>query len=258
MSNDIKKKNKKRIIIYFLMIIFILMFIFSGKQIIDYIINSKENEKISDEISKYIKVDTLDGTKEGMNNEEKFNVDFNSLKTRNLDVVGFLKVNGTNIESIIVQGKDNSYYLSHNFEKKPNKGGWMFADYRNKFDGSDKNIIIYGHNMRDGSMFATLKNILNREWQEIEENKYVTFVTENENLTYEVFSVYQIEDEDYYITTDFNDDTSFEDFINKIKSRSRKDFNVEVTSKDQILTLSTCANDNKYRVVLHARKIANN
>ena len=193
-----------------------------------------------------------------MNNEEKINVDFNSLKTRNSDVVGFLKVNGTNIESIIVQGKDNSYYLSHNFEKKSNKGGWMFADYRNKFDGSDKNIIIYGHNMRDGSMFATLKNILNREWQEKEDNKYVTFVTENENLTYEVFSVYQIEDEDYYITTDFSDDADFEDFINKIKSRSRKDFNVEVTSEDQILTLSTCANDNKYRVVLHARKIENN
>ena len=67
---------------------------------------------------------------------------------------------------------------------------FSFADYKNKFDGTDKNIIIYGHNRRDGSMFYTLKNILNKEWYEKEENLKVKFITEKEETIYQVFSVY--------------------------------------------------------------------
>ena len=132
--------------------------------------------------------------------------------------------------------------------------GWIFADYKNKVDGTDKNLVIYGHNMRDDSMFGSLKNILNDDWHNEEENKYVTFVAENDNSIYEVFSVYQVADEDYYITTDFKDN-EFNDFIKTIKSRSKFDFGVDVNENDNILTLSTCANNNKYRVVLHAKKI---
>ena len=88
-----------------------------------------------------------------------------------------------------------------------------------------------------------------------EDNKYITLVTENETQTYEVFSVYQIEAEDYYIKTKFNTEKEFEKFLQTIKKRSIKDFNVDISKKDTILTLSTCANNNKYRVVLHAKKI---
>ena len=149
----------------------------------------------------------------------------------------------------------NIYYLKHNFNKESNSAGWIFADYKNKVDGTDKNLVIYGHNMRDDSMFGSLKNILNDDWHNEEENKYVTFVTENDNSIYEVFSVYQVADEDYYITTDFKDN-EFNDFIKTINSRSKFDFDVDVNENDNILTLSTCANNNKYRVVLHAKKIS--
>ena len=108
--------------------------------------------------------------------------------------------------------------------------------------------------MKNGSMFSSLKNILTKDWQETEENMYVTFITEHEVLTYRVFSVYQIEVEDYYTTTAFNN-KGFQKFIDKIKSRSKKNFNVEVKSEDQILTLSTCADNDKYRIVLHAVKL---
>jgi Uncharacterized protein conserved in bacteria len=108
--------------------------------------------------------------------------------------------------------------------------------------------------MRDDSMFGSLKNILNDDWHNEEENKYVTFITENDNSIYEVFSVYQVAEEDYYITTDFKDN-EFNDFIKTIKSRSKFDFDVDINENDNILTLSTCANNNKYRVVLHAKKI---
>lgn len=157
-------------------------------------------------------------------------------------------------EEVIVKTEDNSYYLTRNFEKQQNAAGWIFTDYRNKFDGSDKNIIIYGHNRRDGTMFGSLQNILKEEWYNNSENMTITLDTENEESTYQVFSIYKTEVEDYYIKTSFKDDAEYEEFINKLKSRSIKDFNVELTKDDQILTLSTCANNNKYRIVLHAKK----
>lgn len=88
-------------------------------------------------------------------------------------------------------------------------------------------------------------------------NKYVTFVSRktNENIKYEVFSIYQIEKEDYYIQTNFNGEDAYNSFLNTITNRSVKDFNVDITTDDEILTLSTCANDNTYRVVLHARRV---
>ena len=103
-------------------------------------------------------------------------------------------------------------------------------------------------------MFGTLKNILNKDWQENEDNRFITFITENEESTYEVFSVYQIEAEDYYMKVDFAKG-EFKKYIDSMKLRSRYDFNVKVSENDSILTLSTCANDNKYRVILHAKKV---
>ena len=244
-------KSKNSTIAYVFILIFIAIFIFSAIQIIKYIKNSKENEKILEEISKYITINSSEDGEE----QDKIHIDFNSLKEKNSDTIGYLKVNGTDIESVVVQAEDNSYYLSHNFDKNNNNAGWIFADYRNKFDGTDRNIVIYGHNMKNGTMFSSLKNILNNDWQEAEENKYITFITENKASTYEVFSIYTIENEDYYITTSFKDDEEFQNFIDKIKSRSIKNYETKVTSEDQILTLSTCANDNKYRVVLHSKLI---
>ena len=108
--------------------------------------------------------------------------------------------------------------------------------------------------MRDDSMFGTLKNVIKEDWYNNEKNKYVTLITEKENIKYEVFSTYQIETEEYYIQTNIND-SDYNEFIQKIKSRSVNDFGVDVSNEDSILTLSTCANNNKYRVVLHAKRV---
>ena len=244
-----KVKTNKNLIPNIILIFFIILFVFSGFKIIMWFLNNRENKKIAEEISQAITIN-----EENVEEKEKYKVDFQTLKEKNSDTVGFLKVNGTNIEYTVVKGTNNSYYLKHNFNKESNSAGWIFADYKNKVDGTDKNLVIYGHNMRDDSMFGSLKNILNDDWHNEEENKYVTFITENDNSIYEVFSVYQVADEDYYITTDFKDN-EFNDFIKTIKSRSKFDFGVDVNENDNILTLSTCANNNKYRVVLHAKKI---
>ena len=176
-----------------------------------------------------------------------------SLRKTNPDVVAWVKVNNMQIEYPVVQAKDNDYYLTRNIKREYNGAGWIFADYRNSLDGTDKNIVLYGHNRKDGSMFGDLKDSQTPEWNENEDNQYIVYITPDEKCNYEVFSVYNVGEEDYYITTKFRGG-EFERFINKLKSRSVCDFGVEVSEDDSILTLSTCAGPD-YRTVLHAKKV---
>ncbi|MBQ2938017.1 MAG: class B sortase [Clostridia bacterium] len=243
--------NKKVLALSILRLLFLIALIISIIYIVKWYIDSKQNKVLEEKISKTIVMENIEN-EEAQNT--KYKVDFARLKEINNETVAWLKVNGTDIESTVVKSNNNSYYLNHNFEKKYNSAGWIFADYRNKFDGTDKNIVIYGHNMKDNSMFGTLKNILKEEWYNNEENYIVNLITENEEQKYEVFSIYQIKSEDYYIDTDFKNN-EFENFVETLKNRSVKNFNLGIASEDSILTLSTCANNNKYRVVLHAKKV---
>ena len=261
MAKHYKPTNKLIIILLIFKIFFIILLIISVRYIIKWFIDSKQNETIKNKISEAIIENSL--IDEENKNEQiidetsenkDYEIDFNKLKEINQQVVAWLKVKGTNIEYPVVQANDNSYYLKNNLDKKYNIGGWIFADYKNKLDGTDKNIVIYGHNMRDNSMFGSLKNILNEEWYNNEENHIIDFITEEKHEKYKVFSVYQIKAEDYYINTDF-ENINFENFIITLKNRSINDFNEEVFLEDSILTLSTCGNNNKYRIVLHAKKI---
>ena len=247
-----KSSNKfKKIIIKILLIVFISIMIFSGIEIFKWL---KENKKNNDMIKN---IQDAISTDKNIDNIDKYNVDFQILKKENSDTIAWLKVNGTDIDYPVVKTTNNDFYMTHSFDKSYNSAGWVFMDYKNRLDGTDKNMVIFAHNRRDGSMFGTLKKILNEEWQSNKDNLMIPFITENENSKYQVFSVYRIEKEDYYITTNFGNDAEFQKFIDKTKSRSIKKFGVEVTTDDHILTLSTCADNNKYRVVLHAKKVTN-
>ena len=232
-----------------MLITFIILLALSITKINKWKKDNEENNFIKDEIHETAIIqDNVEG-------DNTYKVDFASLKEKNSDVVGWLKVPGTNVEYSVVKANNNDYYLTHNFNKEYNSSGWIFADYNNKVDGTDKNLVIYGHNVKDNSMFGSLKNIINEEWYNNEENYNIIFMTENANEIYRVFSVYKIEVEDYYIQTKFSNGKTFGNFVKTIKDRSIKNFNEEVSAEDNILTLSTCANNNKYRIVLHAKKI---
>lgn len=238
------KKRRINLLRFLILIVFIVMFLVSGFHILKWIRENKKNKNIKEDILSNI---TL--------KENEIVVDFNELKKTNSNTVAWLKVENTNIEYPVVKGKDNSFYLTHSFDDNYNSAGWIFADYKNKFDGTDKNIVIFGHNRRDGSMFGTLQNALGKKWYTNENNKYIILITENKSYKYEVFSVYKIKDEDYYITTGFDNNDEFKEFIETLKNRSKYDFGNTVEKWDKILTLSTCDNNNKYRVVLHAKRI---
>ena len=249
MGKHYKPKNKKIVVLSIIRIIFFITLLVSVIYIIKWYIDSKQNEMLEEKVSEAIIVEDIEN-----NTTNEYKIDFEKLKSVNNQVVAWVRVKGTQVEYPIVQAKDNNYYLKRNLDKKYNVGGWIFADYKNKLDGTDKNIVIYGHNMKDDSMFGSLKNILNEEWYNNQENYVIDFINENEEQKYQVFSVYKIEKEDYYINTEFKNN-EFEEFIDTLKNRSIKDFNIDISPEDSILTLSTCAENNKYRVVLHAKRI---
>lgn len=237
-------KNKKNFL-NLILIIFLISIIMCAYNILNWFKNNAYTEKLMEDISSAVTIDNA-------NKENIYKVNFEKLKATNSDTVAWIKVNGIDVEYPVVKYTDNDFYLSHSFDKTSNGAGWIFADYRNKIDGTDKNIIVYGHNRRNGSMFATLKNILNKSWYENEENRKIIFVTEQGQFEYQVFTVYQIEEENYDTTVSFSTDKQFITYIENAKKRSVYDFNVDVKSNDSILTLSTCANDNRYRIVLQA------
>lgn len=253
-----KRKVKGRLkpwVIITLSIIFLTCVIYSSYQIITWKQHVDENEKIQENIED--KIIVIEPEPEKKEQEPEYQIDFKALKDTNSDTIAYIKVNNTNIDYIVVKGSDNSYYLKHNFKKKWNVAGWIFADYRNKFDESDKNIIIYGHNIKDGSMFGTLKKILNKDWYENADNHKIVLVTEYGTYYYQVFSTYSIKPEDYYINTEFKNNNEFDKFVNKLKTRSIYDYKTEVFKEDKILTLSSCIGDGTKRVVLHAKLIEN-
>lgn len=258
MAKHAKNENQKgkEISIQLMQLIFWIILIYSLFQIVKWYIHNKQNEEIIQEISNAVTIMDIEETGDVEDVEEKeVIIDFEVLKQVNSDTVAFLKVNGTQIEYPIVKTTNNDYYLKHSFDKTYNAAGWIFADYRNKLDGTDKNIVIYGHNRKNGTMFSSLRNILKKEWYNKPENLEIQFITENESCVYEVFSIYQIEKEVYYLQTDFKNNDEYSNFIKILKNRSIKNFGIDVNYEDEILTLSTCANDNNYRVVLHAKKV---
>ena len=186
-------------------------------------------------------------------NMNMINVDFNGLKRTNPDVVGWLKVNGTNINYPFVQSSDNDYYLTHSFNKSYNGAGWVFLDYINN-GTNNKNTIIYAHGRSNKTMFGTLKNVLNNGWLNNTNNYVIKISTETENSLWQIFSVYRIPTTSDYLQTNFNDETEYQNFLDMIKDRSSHNFDTNVASTDNILTLSTCYN-NSDKMVVHAKLI---
>ena len=180
-------------------------------------------------------------------------VDFSELLKKNSDTIGWLQVNGTNINYPIVQYTDNSYYLTHSFDKTYNDAGWIFVDFRNNLI-DDKNMIIYGHSRLNSTMFGTLKNVVKSSWYKNSSNHLIKMSTVNSNTSWQVFSTYIIDEEDYYIKTDFNTNEEYFEFLQTLKNRSVYNYSVTVNENDRIITLSTCYTNNQ-RVVLHAKLI---
>ncbi len=255
-----RKKIRKIAFTSILTVLCITFFISSYRIIAWYRSNASLREEI-EEITKNIEIKEIDDDNNIVANEndkylnETFiDVDFDELKNTNPDTIGWIYVPGTNINYPFVQTNDNKYYLEHSFTKNYNEAGWVFMDYRNKVDVLDYNTIIYAHGRLDKTMFGSLRNALEEEWYQNPDNHYIKISMPSNNTLWQVFSVYKIDTETYYLRNNFDSYESHKSFIDNLKRRSIYDFDVNVTTGDKILTLSTCY-DNFKKVVVHAKMI---
>ena len=174
------------------------------------------------------------------------------LSKKNSDYRCWINVQGTNIDYPIVQGRDNSYYLTHDFNKGYLPAGSIFMDYRNDLK-KDLNTVIYGHHMRNSTMFGQLEKFKKKEF--FEENKRVMISTKEGTQEYEVFAIGIFKADFGYNKVDFGNKEEYEAFLNKIKENAlfKRDI---VSSEDQIITLSTCSYEfDNARTALFAVKI---
>lgn len=272
-NNDRNNKKKKKNTTWFFLIlfsIFISIIVFCLIKIFIWGKDNKDTSKVINDITNAVNVtlrDDDDNTElvNDTNEEEtsdywyyiKFpliDVDITELKEKNSDTVGWINVNNTNINYPFVQTKDNSYYLNHSFDKKYNEAGWVFLDYRNNNDLNNKNTILYAHSRLDKTMFGSLSKVLKSSWYNNKDNHIIRLSTDTENTLWQIFSVYKIPEESYYITTNFNNNEEYNKFLNTIKQRSIHNFNTNLDTNDKILTLSTCYSDTE-RTVVHAKLI---
>lgn len=173
----------------------------------------------------------------------------------NSDYRFWLKVDNTNIDYPVVQSKDNNYYLNHDFNKNPLGSGSIFMDYRNNFE-EDSSVILYGHHMKNKTMFSELDNFKNESF--FYENSLIRIEHKDTTYIYEVFSIYvaDFNNEDY-LKVEFEDEQDKKDYLTYIKERSLYKKDIDFNCNDSIITLYTCSDEFKNaRTIVHGKLIS--
>jgi len=189
-------------------------------------------------------------------------IDFPGLQSEeNEHIYAWIFIPGTNIDYPILQHPEKAdYYLTHDTKGNKVTAGSIFTQYYNNKDFNDNNTVIYGHNMKNGSMFKTLHYYEDELF--FYENPYVYIYTETDTRVYQIFGAYEYSDVHLLLSYNMDNDTTFGKYLEdlqKVKSGSKNHFNWDlgVTGEDKILTLSTCiANKSSNRYLVQAKLIA--
>lgn len=216
--------------------IFSCVFLFCTVNILYDIYNEKQQNEIIDSL---IEIGDVKPSDE-INNLPQIN--FSKLREINSDIVGWIIIDGTQVNYPIVQGNNNSYYLNHSYDKNYNSYGSIFMDYRSNNDFSDLNTFLYGHYTSNGSMFGELKKYMKKSFYE--QHPFFYILTPTENYKVEIFSAY-IDDalSDSY-NLNFSNLNDYSMYLRNIKSKSQYITNVDVDyANDRIVTLYSCSHE---------------
>lgn len=218
-------------------IICIIAIIISGYKILTTISNYKKADNIYSNIRE---------TKEDVNDDNLYK----EMYSINSDYKCWINVEGTNIDYPVVQGKDNSFYLNHDFNKNYLPAGSIFMDYRNDFE-TNFNTIIYGHHMKNSTMFGQMEKFKNEDF--FNKNKYINLTAENKTYTYEIFAIGVYPCDYGYNKINFTNKHDLNNFLHNIMNDAI--FTREnISSDDQIITLSTCSYEyDDARIAIFAR-----
>lgn len=258
-----KKKNKKGLLDYFLILAMLVsfgVFVYAGYHLIVIQNEYKKGEETYEHLQEYVQENDSvieeeyeqeleDAPAEEVILKAPITVDFQQLKTVNEDIVGWIYMEAIpEISYPIVQGEDNHYYLKHTVEGKRNSSASIFMDYRNLSDFSHENTLIYGHNMKNQSMFGRLKQY--KQAETCAKSQYFWILTPQKDYRYEVFSVREVGDrDDVYSHLTFEPE-ELKSYLEQMQSHSAVPFSYTFDGTEKIVTLSTCTSKSTKRCVV--------
>lgn len=246
-----KEKTKGQIISNIVLVIAIGVFLFSGYKLYEIFSEYNKGETEYENIQELvIQKKPIEDTKE---EETAFSVDFAKLKSLNPEVVAWIRFDEpSQISYPVVQGSDNSKYLNTTFEGKKNSAGALFVDVDNTGDFTDRNTFIYGHNMKNGSMFGQLRKYKTKDFG-LEHPYFYIYTPDGKEATYQVFAVSVVKDTSESYKKWYNTDEEFLEYIKYIRSIAGYKTDVEVGVDSKIVSLSTCTNvSDDERLLVHA------
>ena len=230
----------------------IFVFLFSAYQIIQYFLEQKENKETQQKLIEESIIQTPNAEEVLLPQALPISVDFSKLKEKNSEIIGWIYIPNTEIHYPVLQGKDNEKYLKKSAIGKNNRAGSIFMDYRNNSNLLDDNTIIYGHNMKNGSMFGNLQAYKDQEYYNTHKEAY--YFTPDKIFALELVFGYTTSSDDKLYSLEKIDET----VINEMKEKTDFKSDVEVSELDKFLTLSTCAyetEDARYVVVCALRAL---
>ncbi len=261
----------RKFVRYGIMAIALIIFIFSAVSLIQIFSEYKKGEDIYESINNAIFItETTSMVPEGtvaettayetvsyaeIETEYTLDaIDMAALNSMSPYAVGWIQIPAITRSYPIGQYIDNSYYLTHTFTGEENNAGSIFMAAENYPDFSDKNTIIYGHNMQNGTMFGMLNRFEDETFYE--ENNSFFYITTNEGIrAYEIFAICLVPSRCVIYNISFQDDTSFSDFLNYVDETKLYDTGVSVLPTDTVVTLSTCTSDSSTRRVVLGKYI---
>lgn len=196
-----------------------------------------------DELREAVKIDHPVDSVKAEETPVQIPIDFAALQERNPDVYAWITVPGTEIDYPVLQREnDNAYYLTHTIDHEQKTEGAIFTENYNSKDFDDPNTVLYGHDMRNGTMFRSLLEYEDREF--FDANKEIIIYTPDAIRHYEIFAAYPYDNRHLLRSFDFNDPAVFQNYLDNIFAtrdmNSCIDTSMEVDSDDKIITLSTC------------------
>ena len=253
-----RRDNLKQIIVKVFFLIALISFIVSAAYITNYFLSAKRQDGIIDEAR------TVWHEEEAQTDDGSVPSATELLLKENSDFKGWITVPNTKIDNPIYQTDNNDYYLNHNQQKQKSVYGALFFDSRNVITESetDKNLVIYGHHMKNGSMFANLTKY--KQLSFYKQNPTIEFSTLYKKSTYKVYAAFVLNaskaDDNGYIYNisrkSFIDDDDFDSWVDEARQRSLVDTGVDVKNGDNIITLVTCTYDfDNARFVVMAREV---
>lgn len=203
----------------------------------------KNAGKVYDEVREEVKKEPTATPEPEEESKVEIPIDFDALQKKNSDVYAWIKIENTNIDYPILQkADDNGYYLTHTIENAESPEGSIFTEDYNSKDFEDPNTVIYGHDMKNGSMFQNLLKYQDKDF--FDQNQEVLIYTPDAIRHYKIFAAYLYDDRHLMESFDFDIKSVYEGYLNSIFSMRSMNAQIETSAEigtdDKIITLSTC------------------